>query len=81
MYLRRQNADDGIDRLARSAASAATVVALRRLLLVGRHRDRARHRSLRAVIDLGNNTFLRYATQYWWPPLRVTPAVDALGCD
>jgi H+/Cl- antiporter ClcA len=31
------------------------------------------------LIDLGYNTFLRYATRYWWLPLPVTPVVGALG--
>jgi H+/Cl- antiporter ClcA len=29
------------------------------------------------LIDIGYNTFLRYATRYWWLPLPVTPAIGA----
>src|ERR1700709_360910 len=31
------------------------------------------------LIDIGYNTFLRYATRYWWLPLFVTPAIGARG--
>src|ERR1700761_2608068 len=31
------------------------------------------------LIDIGYDTFLRYATRYWWLPLPVTPAIGALG--
>lgn len=31
------------------------------------------------LIDFGYDTFLRYATRYWWLPLPVTPAIGALG--
>lgn len=31
------------------------------------------------LIDFGYNTFLRYATRYWWLPLFVTPAIGAAG--
>ncbi|CAE6858280.1 H(+)/Cl(-) exchange transporter ClcA [Paraburkholderia aspalathi] len=29
------------------------------------------------LIDVGYNTFLRYATRYWWLPLPFTPAIGA----
>ncbi|CAE6853262.1 H(+)/Cl(-) exchange transporter ClcA [Paraburkholderia aspalathi] len=29
------------------------------------------------LIDIGYNTFLRYATRYWWLPLPFTPAIGA----
>ena len=29
------------------------------------------------LIDVGYNTFLRYAARYWWLPLLVTPAIGA----
>ena len=32
------------------------------------------------LIDIGYDTFLRYASRYWWLPLPVTPAIGALGC-
>ncbi|PQV44418.1 chloride channel protein [Paraburkholderia sp. BL21I4N1] len=31
------------------------------------------------LIDIGYNTFLRYATRYWWLPLPVTPFIGAVG--
>jgi H+/Cl- antiporter ClcA len=31
------------------------------------------------LIDVGYDTFLRYATLYWWLPLIVTPAIGATG--
>lgn len=31
------------------------------------------------LIDVGYNTFLRYAAQYWWLPLLITPAIGAAG--
>lgn len=31
------------------------------------------------LIDVGYDTFLRYATRYWWLPLPVSPAIGALG--
>ncbi|MBN3761712.1 chloride channel protein [Burkholderia sp. Ac-20365] len=31
------------------------------------------------LIDFGYDTFLRYATMYWWLPLVLTPAVGAAG--
>jgi H+/Cl- antiporter ClcA len=31
------------------------------------------------LIDIGYNTFLRYATRYWWLPLAVAPAIGGVA--